>query len=75
VGGKDQETLELAKIEQLTDAKLKEINQEALKLDKHGYQVSKNVYAKTEPAEIATETSAPASSPAASDKPTVQPGY
>lgn len=75
VGGTDQETLNLAKIEQLTDAKLKEVNQEALKLDKHAYQVSKNVYAKTDQAEVATETSAPASSPATSDRPTVQPGY
>ncbi|UKA52670.1 hypothetical protein LFT45_12940 [Arthrobacter sp. FW305-BF8] len=75
VGGTNQETLELAKIEQLTDAKLKEINQEALKLDQHAYQVSKNVYAKTDKAEVATETSAPASGPATSDSPTVQPGY
>ena len=75
VGGKDQETLELEKIEQLTDAKLKEINQEALKLDKHAYQVSKNVYAKTDRAEVATDTSAPVSSPATGDSPTVQPGY
>jgi hypothetical protein len=75
VGGADQETLDLVKIEQLTDAKLNEINKEALKLDKHAYQVSKNVYAKTDQAEIATETSAPASTPATSDRPTVQPGY
>lgn len=74
VGGADQETLDLVKIEQLTDAKLKEINQEALKLDQHAYQVSKNVYAKTARAEVATETSGPASSPA-TDRPTVQPGY
>ncbi|RAM35557.1 hypothetical protein DBZ45_20260 [Arthrobacter globiformis] len=57
VGGKDQETLDLVKIEQLTDAKLKEINQEALKLDQHAYQVSKSVYAKTDKAEVATGTS------------------
>ena len=75
VGGTDQETLELAKIEQLTDAKLNEINQEAHKLDKHAYQVSKNVYAKTDQAEVAISTSAPASSPATGDSPTVQPGY
>ncbi|MFE4836943.1 hypothetical protein ACFRAU_19970 [Arthrobacter sp. NPDC056691] len=74
VGGDNQETLELAKIEQLTDAKLNEINQEALKLDTHAYQVSKTVYAKTDQAEVATGTSGPASSPA-TDKPTVQPGY
>ncbi len=75
VGGTDQETLDLTRTEQLTDAKLKEVNQEALKLDAHAYQVSKNVYAKTEKAEVATETSAPASSPASSDSPTAQPGY
>ena len=75
VGGADQETLDLTKIEQLTDAKLKEVNQEALKLDTHAYQVSKNVYAKTDQAEVATETSAPASSPASTDSPTAQPGY
>jgi hypothetical protein len=57
VGGKDQETLDLVKIEQLTDAKLSEVNQEALKLDKHAYQVSKNVYGKTAQAEVATGTS------------------
>jgi hypothetical protein len=75
VGGDAQETLDLVKIEQLTDAQLKEVNQEALKLDQHAYQVSKNVYAKTDQAEVATETSTPAGSPAASDSPTVQPGY
>jgi hypothetical protein len=75
VGGADQETLDLTRIEQLTDAKLKEVNQEALKLDKHAYQVNKNVYAKTDQAEVATETSGPASSPATSDSPTAQPGY
>lgn len=57
VGGADQETLDLVKIEQLTDAKLKEVNQEALKLDTHAYQVSKNVYAKTDKAEVAAAAS------------------
>ncbi|WP_236783012.1 hypothetical protein [Arthrobacter sp. QXT-31] len=57
VGGTEQETLDLVKIEQLTDAKLKEVNQEALKLDKHAYQVSKDVYGKTAQAEVATGTS------------------
>lgn len=57
VGGADQETLDLSKVEKLTDAKLVEVNKEALKLDQHGYEVSKEVYAKTARAEVATETS------------------
>ena len=57
VGGADQETLDLVKVEKLTDAKLVEVNKEALKLDQHGYDVSKEVYAKTPRAEVATETS------------------
>lgn len=56
VGGADQETLDLVKVEQLSDAKLKEVNQEAMKLDQHAYTVSKGVYAKTPKAEITTET-------------------
>jgi hypothetical protein len=57
VGGENQETLDLVKVEQLSDAKLKEVNQEAMKLDQHAYTVSKNVYAKTAKAEVTTETS------------------
>jgi len=57
VGGADQETLDLVKAEQLSDAQLKEINQQALALDQHAYEVSLNDYAKTPPAEVATETS------------------
>ncbi|CAH0164302.1 hypothetical protein SRABI83_01030 [Arthrobacter sp. Bi83] len=53
VGGADQETLELVKIEQLTDAQLKEVNQGAMKLDAHAYQVNKTDYAKTPRAEEA----------------------
>lgn len=56
VGGADQETLDLVKVEQLSDAKLTEVNQEAMKLDQHAYVVSKNVYAKTAKAEVTTET-------------------
>jgi hypothetical protein len=55
-GGADQETLDLVKVEQLTDAKLAEVNQEAMKIDQHAYTVSKNVYAKTAKAEVTTET-------------------
>ncbi|MCU1532966.1 MAG: hypothetical protein JWO49_2537 [Arthrobacter sp.] len=58
VGGADQETLDLVKAEKLSDAQLQEINQQALVLDKHAYEVSLNDYAKTPPAEVATEVSA-----------------
>ncbi|WP_458112691.1 hypothetical protein M1D88_00555 [Arthrobacter sp. R1-13] len=57
VSGADQETLDLVKIEQFTDAQLAEANDQALKLDQHGYEVSKDVYAKTAPAEVTTTTS------------------
>lgn len=62
VGGDNQETLDLVKIEQLTDAQLQEANQQALALDQHAYQVNPTDYAKTAPAEVATQT---ASSPGA----------
>lgn len=56
VGGDQQETLDLVKSEQLSDALLKDINQQALILDQHAYQVSTD-YARTPNAEIATTTS------------------
>lgn len=56
VGGAEQETLDLVKIEQLSDAQLAEVNKQALKLDQRAYEVSKNVYAKTPRAEVATES-------------------
>lgn len=56
VGGENQETLELVKTEQLTDAQLQEINQQALALDQHAYQVNPTDYAKTAPAQVATAT-------------------
>lgn len=56
VGGAEQETLDLVKIQQLSDAELAEVNKQALKLDQHAYEVSKNVYAKTPRAEVATES-------------------
>ena len=56
VGGENQETLELVKAEQLTDAQLQEINQQALALDQHAYQVNPTDYAKTAPAVVATTT-------------------
>jgi hypothetical protein len=56
-GGVRQETLDLVKVEQLSDAQLAEVNEEALKLDQHGYEVSKDVYANTARAEVATTSS------------------
>lgn len=54
VGGDHQETLDLVKTEQLPDAQLKEINQQALVLDEHAYEVNTD-YAQTPKAEVATE--------------------
>lgn len=56
-GGVNQETLDLVKIETLTDSQLADINERALELDRNGYEVSKDVYANTAPAEITTKTS------------------
>jgi hypothetical protein len=50
-GEKTRETLDLVKVEQLSPAALAEVNAEALKLEKSAYSRSKNVYAKTPPAE------------------------
>ncbi|WP_277527059.1 hypothetical protein [Arthrobacter sp. ES3-54] len=57
VGGADQETLNLVKAEQLSDAGLKNINQHALALEQHAYQTGKTDFAKTPRAELTTETS------------------
>lgn len=54
VGGADQEFLDLVKADKLTDSKLSEANQQALKLDEHAYEVSRSVYGKTPHAEVAT---------------------
>ncbi|MBE4717955.1 hypothetical protein DAD99_07310 [Pseudarthrobacter sp. AB1] len=54
--GVKQETLDLVKVEHLSDAELADINKRALALDQHGYEVSKEVYANTAPAEVATKT-------------------
>ncbi|QYF90471.1 hypothetical protein KY499_03950 [Arthrobacter sp. PAMC25284] len=56
VGGDRQETLDLVKAEQLSDAQLKDINQQALVLDEHAYEVNAD-YAQTPKAEVATEIS------------------
>lgn len=55
VGGDQQETLDLVKGEQLSDVQLKDINQQALMLDEHAYQINAD-YAQTPKAEVATET-------------------
>jgi hypothetical protein len=46
-GGEQQETMDLVKIRKLSDAQLRKVNGQALALDKRGYTVSKDVYAKT----------------------------
>jgi hypothetical protein len=48
---KTKETLALVKLEQLSPKALAEVRAEALKLEKHAYEVSKDVYAQTPPAE------------------------
>jgi hypothetical protein len=53
VGGEDQEFLDLVKIKKLSDSELKSINEQALALDRRGYTVSKDVYAKTPRAVVA----------------------
>jgi hypothetical protein len=50
-GEKTRETLELVKVEQLDPKALAEIDAKALKLEKSAYRRSKNVYARTPPAE------------------------
>jgi hypothetical protein len=48
---KTQETLELVEFNQLSSEKMNEARASALELEKHGYEVSKDVYAKTPPLE------------------------
>ncbi|MBB6403202.1 hypothetical protein [Arthrobacter sp. AZCC_0090] len=57
VGGADQESLDLITAEALAGSKLSEINQQALEMDGHAYQVSASVYGTTPHAEIATPVS------------------
>ena len=47
VGGEDREFLDLVKVTRLTSEVLSRINARALELDRRGYKVSKDVYAKT----------------------------
>ena len=49
---KTQETLELVEYNQLSPEKMNEARTEALKLEAHGYEVSKDIYAQTSPLEI-----------------------
>jgi len=53
VGGTDRETMDLVKIKRLSSSGLREVNEQAMELDRHAYKVSRSVYAKTAPAEIA----------------------
>ena len=46
-GGDQQETMDLVKIRKLSDAQLRKVNEQALELDNHAYEVSTDVYAKT----------------------------
>lgn len=57
-GEKTKETLDLVKIEQLDPKALAEVHAEALKLEKRAYEISKNVYAHTPPAEHTPQSGA-----------------
>lgn len=50
-GEKTKEVLELTKVEQLDAKAMDEVRAAALKMEKHAYEVSKNVYAHTPPLE------------------------
>ena len=54
VSGADQEFLDLVKIKKLSPAELASVNAQALALDRRGYTVSKDVYAKTPRAVVST---------------------
>lgn len=53
VGGEDQETLRLTRVERLTAAELTAARQQALRLDRRAYRVVPRVYGRTPPAERA----------------------
>jgi uncharacterized cupredoxin-like copper-binding protein len=59
-GEKTKETLELAELKQLSPDELAEVRTEALKLEKHAYEVSKDVYGTTAPAEQTLTAQVPA---------------
>jgi hypothetical protein len=50
-GEKTKETLDLTKVEQLDAKAMAEVRDAAMKMEKHAYEVSKNVYAHTPPLE------------------------
>lgn len=50
-GEKTKETLDLIKVEQLDAKAMAEVRAAAMKMEKHAYEVSKNVYAHTPPLE------------------------
>lgn len=52
-GGESQEFMDLVKIKKLSRSALENVNAQALKLDRRGYTVSKDVYAKTPRAVVA----------------------
>jgi hypothetical protein len=57
VSGADQEFMDLVKIKKLSRAELESVNAQALKQDRRGYTVSKDVYAKTPHTVVATPPS------------------
>jgi len=58
-GEKTKETLELVKVEQLGPQALAEVRAAVLNLEKRAYRISKNVYARTPPAEHTPEAGSP----------------
>jgi hypothetical protein len=59
VGGEDQEFMDLVKIKKLNSAELALVNKRALEIDRRGYTVSKDVYAKTPRAVVGTPSTRP----------------
>jgi hypothetical protein len=47
----DQETLELVRVEEISEEELAKARDEALKLERHAYEISKDVYGLTKPSE------------------------
>lgn len=56
VSGADQEFMDLVKIKKLSRSELESVNAQALKQDRRGYTVSKDVYAKTPRAVVAYQS-------------------
>jgi hypothetical protein len=52
VGGPEQEFMDLVKVKKLSASEFAAVNAQALELDERAYTVSRNVYAKTPPAEL-----------------------